>query len=146
MREIIVHKINQVIHIAILLKGDIPTRRSSWPHKISVYLTSSLFKIKCPHSVITRRYAFHTICKEVMFLSFIQFASYNNSQCIIVSISTLSTIRINHCPHITSINKYTQKSCFKNSNEVILLLQSGLPFKMWWYSLNICSGWPNNLD
>jgi hypothetical protein len=71
MRAIVVHKINQVIHIAILLKGDTQPDDHRDQIKIYVYLASSLFTIKCPHSVITRHYAFYTIYKGVIFLSFI---------------------------------------------------------------------------
>ena len=109
-----IHKINQLIHIIILLKGDTPTKWSLWPNNNYCVLISSLFIVK----YLTQ---FHqqdnmhstTICKGVMFLLFIQFSFYNNSQ----MYNSNHFHSVNHqnrpLPHLTSIIKYTQKSCFK---------------------------------
>ena len=114
MREDIFHKINQVIHIIIMSKGDTPTKWSLWPNNNYCVLTSSLFIVKCltqchqqdnMHST--------TICKGVLLLLFIQFTSYNNAQMYSSNHFHSVNHQIQPLPHITSIMKHTPKSCSK---------------------------------
>jgi hypothetical protein len=81
MRACIVHKINQVIHIIILLKANTPTKLSLFPNNNHFVLTNSLFIVKyltqC-HQQDSMQST--TICTGYLFLLFIQLTSYNNSQ------------------------------------------------------------------
>ena len=132
MRASTFHKINQVIHIIILLKGDTPTKWSLCPNNNHCVLTSSLFIVKyltqCHqqdnmHST--------TICKGVLFLLFIQFASYNNSQ--MYNSNHLHFVNHQNQPLITHYfnHQIHSKVVFQNCNEVIILsLQLGMSFKM----------------